>query len=108
MGTDRDKHIRKNITAVAQKFSAAENHIWEMVIAVPVDMDVIIPEEQRTCTEKAICISLITYRMVEVDADHHTGWKTGYRQQQPMRRKYDCCGKVTVAKEKSQMERWRL
>ena len=78
--------------------SAAENHIWENGHCSTCGYGCNHTGGTATCTEKAICI-ICKLPYGEVDADHHTGMENWAQTATTHEKKYDCCGKVTVAKE---------
>lgn len=89
---------QKKYSCCGAEVSAAENHTWENGHCSTCGYGCNHTGGTATCTEKAICtICKLSYG--EVDADHHTGTENWTQTATTHEKKYDCCGKVTVAKE---------
>lgn len=89
---------QKKYSCCGAEASAAENHTWENGHCSICGYGCSHTGGTATCTEKAIC-AICNLPYGEVDADHHTGTEKWTQTATTHEKKYDCCGKVTAAKE---------
>ncbi len=97
MGTDR-KNSSEKYDCCGAEVTNIEDHIWDNGHCTVCGYDCIHKGGEATCTQKAVC-DTCNSEYGEINADNHTGTEKWAQTATTHEKKYDCCGKVTIAQE---------
>lgn len=93
-----EKTHQKKHDCCGAEVTNIENHIWENGHCTVCGYDCIHKGGEATCTQKAVC-DTCNSKYGEINADNHTGTEKWTQTATTHEKKYDCCGKVTIAQE---------
>ena len=93
-----EKTHQKKYDCCGAEVTNIEDHIWENGHCTVCGYDCIHKGGEATCTQKAVCDTCHS-EYGEINADNHTGTEKWTQTATTHEKKYDCCGKVTIAQE---------
>lgn len=93
-----EKTHQKKHDCCGAEVTNIEDHIWENGHCTVCGYDCIHKGGEATCTQKAVC-DTCNSKYGEINADNHTGTEKWTQTATTHEKKYDCCGKVTIAQE---------
>ena len=93
-----EKTHQKKYDCCGAEVTNIEDHIWENGHCTVCGYDCIHKGGKATCTQKAVCETCHS-EYGEINADNHTGTEKWTQTATTHEKKYDCCGKVTIAQE---------
>ena len=93
-----EKTHQKKYDCCGAEVTNIEDHIWENGHCTVCGYDCIHKGGEATCTQKAVCETCHS-KYGEINADNHTGTEKWTQTATTHEKKYDCCGKVTIAQE---------
>ena len=93
-----EKTHQKKYDCCGAEVTNIEDHIWENGHCTVCGYDCIHKGGKATCTQKAVC-NICHSEYGEINADNHTGTEKWTQTATTHEKKYDCCGKVTIAQE---------
>lgn len=93
-----EKTHQKKYDCCGAEVTNIEDHIWDNGHCTVCGYDCIHKGGEATCTQKAVCDTCHS-EYGEINADNHTGTETWTQTATTHEKKYDCCGKVTIAQE---------
>lgn len=93
-----EKTHQKKYDCCGAEVTNIEDHIWENGHCTVCGYDCIHKGGEATCTQKAVCDTCHS-KYGEINADNHTGTEKWTQTATTHEKKYDCCGKVTIAQE---------
>ena len=93
-----EKTHQKKYDCCGAEVTNIEDHIWDNGHCTVCGYDCIHKGGEATCTQKAVCDTCHS-EYGEINADNHTGTEKWTQTATTHEKKYDCCGKVTIAQE---------
>lgn len=93
-----EKTHQKKYDCCGAEVTNIEDHIWDNGHCTVCGYDCIHKGGKATCTQKAVCDTCHS-KYGEINADNHTGTEKWTQTATTHEKKYDCCGKVTIAQE---------
>ena len=93
-----EKTHQKKYDCCGAEVTNIADHIWENGHCTVCGYDCIHKGGKATCTQKAVCDTCHS-EYGEINADNHTGTEKWTQTATTHEKKYDCCGKVTIAQE---------
>ena len=93
-----EKTHQKKYDCCGAEVTNIADHIWENGHCTVCGYDCIHKGGKATCTQKAVC-NICHSEYGEINADNHTGTEKWTQTATTHEKKYDCCGKVTIAQE---------
>jgi pullulanase/glycogen debranching enzyme len=93
-----EKTHQKKYDCCGAEVTNIEDHIWDNGHCTVCGYDCIHKGGEATCTQKAVC-DTCNSEYGEINADNHTGTEKWTQTATTHEKKYDCCGKVTIAQE---------
>lgn len=93
-----EKTHQKKYDCCGAEVTNIEDHIWDNGHCTVCGYDCIHKGGKATCTQKAVCDTCHS-EYGEINADNHTGTEKWTQTATTHEKKYDCCGKVTIAQE---------
>lgn len=93
-----EKTHQKKYDCCGAEVTNIEDHIWDNGHCTVCGYDCIHKGGEATCTQKAVC-DTCNSEYGEINADNHTGTEKWAQTATTHEKKYDCCGKVTIAQE---------
>ncbi len=93
-----EKTHQKKYDCCGAEVTNIEDHIWDNGHCTVCGYDCIHKGGKATCTQKAVCETCHS-EYGEINADNHTGTEKWTQTATTHEKKYDCCGKVTIAQE---------
>ena len=93
-----EKTHQKKYDCCGAEVTNIEDHIWENGHCTVCGYDCIHKGGEATCTQKAVCDTCHS-KYGEINADNHSGVEKWTQTATTHEKKYDCCGKVTIAQE---------
>ena len=93
-----EKTHQKKYDCCGAEVTNIADHIWENGHCTVCGYDCIHKGGKATCTQKAVC-NICHSKYGEINADNHTGTEKWTQTATTHEKKYDCCGKVTIAQE---------
>lgn len=93
-----EKTHQKKYDCCGAEVTNIEDHIWENGHCTVCGYDCIHKGGKATCTQKAVCDTCHS-EYGEINADNHSGVEKWTQTATTHEKKYDCCGKVTIAQE---------
>lgn len=93
-----EKTHQKKYDCCGAEVTNIADHIWENGYCTVCGYDCIHKGGKATCTQKAVC-DTCNSKYGEINADNHTGTEKWTQTATTHEKKYDCCGKVTIAQE---------
>ena len=93
-----EKTHQKKYDCCGAEVTNIAGHIWENGHCTVCGYDCIHKGGKATCTQKAVC-NICHSEYGEINADNHTGTEKWTQTATTHEKKYDCCGKVTIAQE---------
>ena len=93
-----EKIHQKKYDCCGAEVTNIADHIWENGHCTVCGYDCIHKGGKATCTQKAVCDTCHS-EYGEINADNHTGTEKWTQTATTHEKKYDCCGKVTIAQE---------
>ena len=93
-----EKAHQKKYDCCGAEVTNIEDHIWDNGHCTVCGYDCIHKGGEATCTQKAVCDTCHS-EYGEINADNHTGTEKWTQTATTHEKKYDCCGKVTIAQE---------
>ena len=93
-----EKTHQKKYDCCGAEVTNIANHVWENGHCTVCGYDCIHTGGKATCTQKAVC-NICHSEYGEINADNHTGTEKWTQTATTHEKKYDCCGKVTIAQE---------
>ena len=93
-----EKTHQKKYDCCGAEVTNIEDHIWDNGHCTVCGYDCIHKGGKATCTQKAVC-DTCNSEYGEINADNHTGTEKWTQTATTHEKKYDCCGKVTIAQE---------
>ena len=93
-----EKTHQKKYDCCGAEVTNIEDHIWDNGHCTACGYDCIHKGGEATCTQKAVCDTCHS-EYGEINADNHTGTEKWTQTATTHEKKYDCCGKVTIAQE---------
>ena len=93
-----EKTHQKKYDCCGAEVTNIADHIWENGHCTVCGYDCIHKGGKATCTQKAFC-DTCNSEYGEINADNHSGAEKWIRTVTTHEKKYDCCGKVTIAQE---------
>ena len=93
-----EKTHQKKYDCCGAEVTNIADHIWENGHCTVCGYDCIHTGGKATCTQKAVC-NICHSKYGEINADNHTGTEKWTQTATTHEKKYDCCGKVTIAQE---------
>ena len=93
-----EKTHQKKYDCCGAEVTNIEDHIWDNGHCTVCGYDCIHKGGKATCTQKAVC-DTCNSEYGEINADNHTGTEKWAQTATTHEKKYDCCGKVTIAQE---------
>ena len=93
-----EKTHQKKYDCCGAEVTNIADHIWENGHCTVCGYDCIHKGGEATCTQKAVCDTCHS-EYGEINADNHTGTEKWTQTATTHEKKYDCCGKVTIAQE---------
>lgn len=93
-----EKTHQKKYDCCGAEVTNIEDHIWDDGHCTVCGYDCIHKGGEATCTQKAVC-DTCNSEYGEINADNHTGTEKWTQTATTHEKKYDCCGKVTIAQE---------
>ena len=98
MWVQTEKTHQKKYDCCGAEVTNIADHIWEKGHCTVCGYDCIHTGGKATCTQKAVC-NICHSEYGEINADNHSGAEKWIRTVTTHEKKYDCCGKVTIAQE---------
>ena len=98
MWVQTEKTHQKKYDCCGAEVTNIADHIWENGHCTVCGYDCIHKGGKATCTQKAFC-DTCNSEYGEINADNHSGAEKWIRTVTTHEKKYDCCGKVTIAQE---------
>ena len=93
-----EKTHQKKYDCCGAEVTNIADHIWENGHCTVCGYDCIHKGGKATCTQKAVCDTCHS-EYGEINADNHTGTEKWTQTATTHEKRYDCCGKVTIAQE---------
>ena len=93
-----EKTHQKKYDCCGAEVTNIADHIWDNGHCTVCGYDCIHKGGEATCTQKAVCDTCHS-EYGEINADNHTGTEKWTQTATTHEKKYDCCGKVTIAQE---------
>lgn len=93
-----EKTHQKKYDCCGAEVTNIEDHIWDNGHCMVCGYDCIHKGGKATCTQKAVCDTCHS-EYGEINADNHSGVEKWTQTATTHEKKYDCCGKVTIAQE---------
>ena len=93
-----EKTHQKKYDCCGAEVTNIADHIWENGHCTVCGYDCIHTGGKATCTQKAVC-NICHSEYGEINADNHTGTEKWIQTATTHEKRYDCCGKVTIAQE---------
>ena len=93
-----EKTHQKKYDCCGAEVTNIADHIWENGHCTVCGYDCIHTGGEATCTQKAFC-DTCNSEYGEINADNHTGTEKWTQTATTHEKRYDCCGKVTIAQE---------
>ena len=93
-----EKTHQKKYDCCGAEVTNIADHIWENGHCTVCGYDCIHTGGKATCTQKAVC-NICHSEYGEINADNHSGVEKWIQTATTHEKKYDCCGKVTIAQE---------
>ena len=93
-----EKTHQKKYDCCGAEVTNIADHIWENGHCTVCGYDCIHTGGKATCTQKAVC-NICHSEYGEINADNHTGTEKWIQTATTHEKKYNCCGKVTIAQE---------
>ena len=93
-----EKTHQKKYDCCGAEVTNIADHIWENGHCTVCGYDCIHKGGKATCTQKAVC-DICHSEYGEINADNHSGVEKWIQTATTHEKKYDCCGKVTIAQE---------
>ena len=93
-----EKTHQKKYDCCGAEVTNIADHIWENGHCTVCGYDCIHKGGKATCTQKAVC-NICHSEYGEINADNHTGTEKWTQTATTHEKRYDCCGKVTIAQE---------
>ena len=93
-----EKTHQKKYDCCGAEVTNIADHIWENGHCTICGYDCIHTGGKATCTQKAVC-NICHSEYGEINADNHTGTEKWTQTATTHEKKYNCCGKVTIAQE---------
>ena len=93
-----EKTHQKKYDCCGAEVTNIADHIWENGHCTVCGYDCIHTGGKATCTQKAVC-NICHSEYGEINADNHTGTEKWTQTATTHEKKYNCCGKVTIAQE---------
>lgn len=93
-----EKTHQKKYDCCGAEVTNIEDHIWDNGHCTVCGYDCIHKGGKATCTQKAVCDTCHS-EYGEINADNHSGVEKWTQTATTHEKKYDCCGKVTIAQE---------
>ena len=93
-----EKTHQKKYDCCGAEVTNIEDHIWDNGHCTVCGYDCIHKGGEATCTQKAVCDTCHS-EYGEINVDNHTGTEKWTQTATTHEKKYDCCGKVTIAQE---------
>ena len=93
-----EKTHQKKYDCCGAEVTNIADHIWDNGHCTVCGYDCIHTGGEATCTQKAFC-DTCNSEYGEINADNHSGAEKWIRTVTTHEKKYDCCGKVTIAQE---------
>ena len=93
-----EKTHQKKYDCCGAEVTNIADHIWENGHCTVCGYDCIHKGGKATCTQKAVCDTCHS-EYGEINADNHTGTEKWTQTATTHEKKYNCCGKVTIAQE---------
>lgn len=93
-----EKTHQKKYDCCGAEVTNIADHIWENGHCTVCGYDCIHKGGKATCTQKAVCDTCHS-KYGEINADNHTGTEKWTQTATTHEKRYDCCGKVTIAQE---------
>ena len=93
-----EKTHQKKYDCCGAEVTNIEDHIWDNGHCTVCGYDCIHKGGKATCTQKAVCDTCHS-KYGEINPDNHSGVEKWTQTATTHEKKYDCCGKVTIAQE---------
>lgn len=93
-----EKTHQKKYDCCGAEVTNIADHIWENGHCTVCGYDCIHTGGEATCTQKAVCDTCHS-EYGEINADNHSGVEKWIQTATTHEKRYDCCGKVTMAQE---------